>query len=342
MKKLVLLVGILLTYLSCLSQTLGSVQGSVRDATTREELPGANVYLANTSIGVATNNDGVFLLDNIPAGKYDLIVSMIGYKSYSKTMLIDSSAVTELKIYLQQEVKLLNEVVVSAKNTPKSGYFKFEKIFLGQTKNSAKCKIVNRQDIFTYEKNGVLIAEANRPIEIINESLGYRIFYRLKQFVYDGASHNVYFQGDARFENLHPKKIKHEIKWRRERDKAYHGSMEHFVRALKKRQLTKNGFRLYNLERQEVPEEKLFVNDKDPVIKYKGKLVLVYTGELAEGTYDPQHRIQESVLNFSGNNVTLYDNGVYDKFQDILLEGYMAWSSRVAEIVPLGYRPKGK
>ena len=64
-----------------LSQTTGKISGIVIDGAESEPLPGANIYLEQTSFGTASDGSGRFTLINIPPGKYVLKVDMIGYKS---------------------------------------------------------------------------------------------------------------------------------------------------------------------------------------------------------------------------------------------------------------------
>lgn len=51
-----------------------------------EALPGATVYIKNTILGVQTNENGQYILKNIQAREYIIIVSYLGYKTVSKTV----------------------------------------------------------------------------------------------------------------------------------------------------------------------------------------------------------------------------------------------------------------
>ena len=64
-----------------LAQTTGKISGLIKDKSDSAPLPGANVYLENTSFGSASDESGRFTLINIPPGKYNLKIDMIGYKS---------------------------------------------------------------------------------------------------------------------------------------------------------------------------------------------------------------------------------------------------------------------
>ena len=69
--------------LSCgiFAQTTGKISGLIKDKSDSSPLPGANVYIENSSFGTASDENGRFTLINIPPGKYNLKIDMIGYKS---------------------------------------------------------------------------------------------------------------------------------------------------------------------------------------------------------------------------------------------------------------------
>ncbi|SDL34043.1 TonB-linked outer membrane protein, SusC/RagA family [Pedobacter sp. ok626] len=70
-------------------------------------LPGVTIRLKGTTIGVTSNNLGVFTL-NVPGNKATLEFSSIGYESQS----IDVNGQTEIKVKLKPAYSKLNEIVV--------------------------------------------------------------------------------------------------------------------------------------------------------------------------------------------------------------------------------------
>ena len=81
-------------------------------------LVGVNVIIKNTTIGAATDEHGFFTIKNIPVGNYDVIVSMVGYKSESVKVYIikDQSAHFDLK--LKQSFYEAGSVVVTGTVNP--------------------------------------------------------------------------------------------------------------------------------------------------------------------------------------------------------------------------------
>lgn len=92
----------------------GRITGKVTDASTKEPLFGSNVIIAGTSLGSATDMDGDYIIQNVPAGTYTLQVTYIGYKTQMVKVTLKEGE------HLIQNIKLDavgitgNEVVITA------------------------------------------------------------------------------------------------------------------------------------------------------------------------------------------------------------------------------------
>lgn len=67
-----------------------SVNGFVRDDATGEPLFYVNVFLQDTDLGAATNQDGYFVIPKIPPGTYEIVVSIIGYQMKRQSLTIEA------------------------------------------------------------------------------------------------------------------------------------------------------------------------------------------------------------------------------------------------------------
>ncbi|HLZ15759.1 MAG TPA: carboxypeptidase-like regulatory domain-containing protein, partial [Cyclobacteriaceae bacterium] len=94
------------------AQLQSSISGRVIDAKTKEPLPGAVIFLAHTSIGVSADNNGFFILDRIPPGKYDLTATMLGYKLWSGATPFSKDSIHSYVVALEPSATLLDSVTV--------------------------------------------------------------------------------------------------------------------------------------------------------------------------------------------------------------------------------------
>ncbi|NJK96385.1 MAG: carboxypeptidase-like regulatory domain-containing protein, partial [Bacteroidales bacterium] len=92
------------------SQTLHTLTGQVTDENNLP-LPGANVYLTPIRKGTGTDRKGNFEIRGLPAGKYTVEISFLGYKKFSDT--IDVRNVHNLSVQLKSLPQTLNEVIVT-------------------------------------------------------------------------------------------------------------------------------------------------------------------------------------------------------------------------------------
>ena len=97
-----------------LSQGLSSISGFVRDDTSGEPISYANVFLSNSTLGAATNQDGYFVISNIPVGKYELNATMIGYGIFKQNIELSEGQPIRLDIRLNEEIIQTTEVLVTA------------------------------------------------------------------------------------------------------------------------------------------------------------------------------------------------------------------------------------
>lgn len=93
----------------------GKVSGRVTDAVTGEPLPGVNITVDGTMRGAATDFDGYYVITNVPPGRYEVVVSFIGYKRVRMPdVQVSTDFTTTLDFALEEEVIQGEEVVVVA------------------------------------------------------------------------------------------------------------------------------------------------------------------------------------------------------------------------------------
>ena len=97
------------------AQGWGLVEGTVKDAATQEPLVGVSIGVLNTNYGRATDATGRFRL-RIPAGKFVLKSSYVGYKARLDTILVLQDRTTLLNMALVPMVTEIEEVGVVGDN----------------------------------------------------------------------------------------------------------------------------------------------------------------------------------------------------------------------------------
>ena len=92
----------------------GNITGKLIDAETDEPLIGASVLIDGTSTGTVSDFDGNFVLNNVAAGNYTLIVSYIGYDDVKMDATVGSGDINVGTIACGSDAIGLSEVKVVA------------------------------------------------------------------------------------------------------------------------------------------------------------------------------------------------------------------------------------
>lgn len=116
-----------------------SIKGIVTDATTNQSIPYANLYAPELEKGTSTQENGTFLIENLPSGNHKIIISVLGYET--KSINVSTPSTTYLNITLNPSVIEMQAVIVS---TP------FHKL---QSENVMK---VEQQSITNLKANGAV------------------------------------------------------------------------------------------------------------------------------------------------------------------------------------------
>ncbi len=122
MKRLLLALGIFLssTPLLTASNTTdeietgnGTIKGKITTAN-HKPAEGVAILIRNNVKNAVADNDGAFEIKNIAAGKYTLVISLVGYKDAEQEVLVEKGRVTNMEVQLSLSDKELNDVVVVA------------------------------------------------------------------------------------------------------------------------------------------------------------------------------------------------------------------------------------
>ncbi len=78
-----------------------------------EPVPFANILIQNSRLGSASDAEGKFTIENVPAGTHTVVASSMGFLNKEKEVIVKSRGKVILNFKLEQDVALISEVVVS-------------------------------------------------------------------------------------------------------------------------------------------------------------------------------------------------------------------------------------
>lgn len=107
--------GWLSVFALCLSLVASAQNASLTGTVTTGggPVPFANVFLKGTQFGASTNIDGIFVIDNIPAGSYTVETSAIGYVSFTDNITIAEAENLNKNYSILEDVFSLSQAVVT-------------------------------------------------------------------------------------------------------------------------------------------------------------------------------------------------------------------------------------
>lgn len=95
----------------------GRIKGKV---TTLDGKPAAwvTVQIKNSSVVTLTDEDGLFILQNVKPGQYTISVSYTGLQTQEKQVNVNENGTAELNLTFQETAKQLNEIVIEGRRSP--------------------------------------------------------------------------------------------------------------------------------------------------------------------------------------------------------------------------------
>jgi hypothetical protein len=355
----------------------GMIKGKVIDKDSKTPIENVNVYISNSSIGTRTDANGYFTLRTPSAGKFELVLSSMGYATKMVPLVLEGK-LDNLIIDLSSKANDLPEVVL--RTYIKNGWKLWGKFFLEQFIGSypinADCKILNPNVIhFQFKrKDSVLKAFAEETILVENKKLGYLLHYDLIEFSHDFLNNRTFYQGYPFFEDLKNSETKKVIN---KREEVYKGSLMHFMRSVFTNQIKENNFEVRkmvkildrngakiiidgnaNLEstdqvRYEMASDYLVgdsiaygISDNTVGMYFKNYLLVAYKNKQAPYFYTSRYRsnfnlpyISSELTLLLNEPLMVYPNGSFAESNNLLLSGYLGWAEKLGNMLPFDYKP---
>ncbi|EJX03884.1 TonB-dependent outer membrane receptor, partial [gut metagenome] len=97
-----------------LDKSDANIVGHVVDKHTGEHMPFVTVALKGTVLSTVTDKTGHYFLKNLPEGSFTLEVSMLGYESQRREVVLKKGVTQEENFEIEEDANQLDGVVVSA------------------------------------------------------------------------------------------------------------------------------------------------------------------------------------------------------------------------------------
>ena len=112
MKKILFLLAVIITT-NTFSQT-GNIRGFVYEKESGEPVIFCNVFLKGTTVGAATDINGMYNISKVNTGTYTLVVTYIGYDTTEINISVEKGRILTQNIDIKKSSVKLNEVRISA------------------------------------------------------------------------------------------------------------------------------------------------------------------------------------------------------------------------------------
>ena len=123
MKKYILLLSLLIALSTFAQNNKQKIRGVIIDKLSQTTLPGASVQIMNEAgkRGAVTNVKGAYVIPDVLPGRYELKISFVGYKDVFVSNVVVASGKESIQdITMEEDVKSLNEVVITANSKDKT------------------------------------------------------------------------------------------------------------------------------------------------------------------------------------------------------------------------------
>ncbi|MBU1099533.1 MAG: carboxypeptidase-like regulatory domain-containing protein [Bacteroidetes bacterium] len=338
----------LLFFVASLVAQENYVKGRVTEKSTGKPIPGVNIYFNETTSGTTSDLMGNFKIRKIIPGSHELVASMVGFEVYSVNMVIKNNSSISIDVELEEMLYEFGtaEVIGNRDNVWQRDLIFFKKIFLGKSPFSIDCEITNPYSLDFSNDYYSFKAKAREPLIIINNSLGYEIICDLLEFEYIEGMKNFKYKIKTFFKEIEDAPVGKSDYWMLNRNLAFEGSVNHFLKSLLNRKVTEEGFNIsitnapYNkigdvIGFQEISEDSLLTTDQYGVLKkisFRNYLKVVYQ--------DPVSNLYSlSYLLLNHSDLTIDDYGI--PMELMPFQTYGSWAEKgVADMLPRSFVPQ--
>ena len=94
--------------------TTARLSGVVVNSQSQEPLGRANIVLFNTTLGASSREDGTFLIERIPPGEHEIVVSFVGFEPWRRSVAFGAGTEQVLRVELTPTILPGQTIVITA------------------------------------------------------------------------------------------------------------------------------------------------------------------------------------------------------------------------------------
>ena len=94
-----------------MAQNWGTLQGRITESATGESIPGATIVVGGTNFGTAADDDGFYSM-RLPALKFEIVVTAVGYAPWSDSVLVRRDQINRLDVFLDESTVEMEGITV--------------------------------------------------------------------------------------------------------------------------------------------------------------------------------------------------------------------------------------
>ncbi|MCX6639905.1 MAG: TonB-dependent receptor [bacterium] len=176
----------------------GTLKGKVTDATTGEPLLNVNVTIPGTYLGAATDINGAFTIQNVPAGAYEIRITCMGYtQQLLSSITVTATGEKNLQVKMQPTVLSMGQEMTVVGERP---LIEVDETSSRQRISAEEIKNLVVEDVDDLLSNQLGVTKENNEIHIrggrADENL-YRIDGISIKDPISGSGYGIYLSADA-------------------------------------------------------------------------------------------------------------------------------------------------
>lgn len=316
--------------------SLAQISGFIKDKSTGKSVPGAEVFINNSSWRVITEKDGAFLLEGLEPGFLDLVVYKAGYTIFKSAFRVQENKLYKLNLEISPETS--KSIKAKPDKEWNNNLQWFTRGLLGSGEFSNTCKIENPKSLQFQRSGAELMVTADEPIKIENASLGLQLNVFLLQF--KGSVDSSSYQILVNYIVRSSPDFTQQSTWERNRLKAYWGSLRHLFQSLVANEVNQDGFILFD-QGNPLNAIKLVKEGKIPgyynITLDKETQVVFQMEPSVSGVKQDIESSQVSYLIPKGT-IEVTRNGILFNSQSVVVRGSMG-NEKLSTSLPIDYSP---